>query len=353
MTITGHWFEPYSSTRCQASVVFLGNRYELRIDGESVRQGVGADFIVSDRLGNMPRRLSWSDEAVFETADNVAVDQWLRDNDHASGRSLLLHQIEKSWKWAVVGSLLTVAIGFSAFRWGLPVLSTKIAEKLPVSVHEAISTQTMATLDRFILQESETAEVAQAEIRDRFADMVAKLPPHEFSFKLHFRQMKGIPNAMALPGGDVIVTDALLKLVEHSDELDSVLLHEMGHVIERHGLEHAVQTSAVSVIAALAFGDLSGVGEIGVGMPVFLLQSSYSRQRESEADSFALARMGELEKDPRHFASLITRLGGSEGEEDSSDNQERGPAYFSSHPHAAERAKKALQASKELGFPQP
>ena len=353
MTLTGYWFEPNSSTRHEASLVFLGDRYELRINGESVRQGVGAEFAVSDRLGNMPRRLSWADDAVFETADNAAIDQWLSDNDHAGSGGQLIHQFERSWKWAAVGSVLTVVIGFSAFRWGLPALSSKIADNLPVAVHEAISQQTMATLDRFILQESETDEVAQAEITARFMDMVGKLPPNEFSFKLHFRQMKDTPNAMALPGGDIIVTDALLELVEHSDELDSVLLHEMGHVIERHGLQHAVQASAVSIIVALAFGDLSGIGEIGVGVPIFLLQSSYSRNREAEADSFAFTRMGELGKDPRHFASVITRLGGSGDKEDSTDDEESGPAYFSSHPHAAERAIKALEASKELGFPQP
>ena len=149
----------------------------------------------------------------------------------------------------------------------------------------------MATLDRFLFKKSEADAADKAEINKRFIDMVAELPANEFSFKLHFRQMKDIPNAMALPGGDVVVTDALLELVENSDELDSILLHEMGHVIERHGLQHAVQASAVSVIVALAFGDLSGIGEIGVGVPVFLLQSSYSRRRETEADTFAFARM--------------------------------------------------------------
>jgi len=353
MTVTGHWFEPNSSTRHDASMVLLGDRYELRVNDELVRQGEGDDFTISDRLGNMPRRLSWADDTSFETTDNKAIDRWLSDSNHSGAQSLRIHQLERSWKWAAAGAVLTVAIGFSAFRWGLPALSTKIAQSLPVSVHESISRQTMTTLDRFIFEQSETSESEQAEIRDRFVSMVAALPANEFSFKLHFRQMNDIPNAMALPGGDVIVTDALLALVEHPDELDSVLLHEMGHVIERHGLQHAVQASAVSVIVALAFGDLSGIGEIGVGVPVFLLQSSYSRHRETEADAFAFARMGELGKDPKYFARIISRLGSVDSEEDRTDDGERRPAYFSSHPHSTERAINAVEASKALGFPQP
>lgn len=353
MNLPGHWFEPNSSTRHDADLIFLGDRYELRIDGKPVRQGNAGDFSVSDRLGNLPRRLSWDDDAVFETIDNDAIDTWLSQNGHTGSRGLLIHSLEKSWKWAAVGCVLTVAIVFGAFRWGLPSLSRNIANNVPVSVHESLSKQTLETLDRFILEESEVGAAEQAEIRERFEEMVAALPANEFSFKLHFRQMKNIPNAMALPGGDVIVTDQLLALVEHPDELDSILLHEMGHVVERHGLQHAVQASAVSVVVALAFGDLSGIGEVGVGLPVFLLQSSYSRSRETEADAFAFARMGELGKDPKHFASVIKRLGGPAGAEDSSEDEERAPAYFSSHPHSAERAIKAMEASKELGFPRP
>ncbi|MFK7853778.1 MAG: M48 family metallopeptidase [Granulosicoccus sp.] len=353
MILAGHWFEPDSSTRHDADLVFLGDRYELRIDGKSIRQGNASDFSVSDRLGNLPRRLSWNDDAVFETTNNDAIDAWLDEHGHSGSRGLLIHHLEKSWKWAAVGCVLTVAIVFGAFRWGLPSVSKNIADNVPVSVHESLSKQTLETLDRFILEESEVDIAEQVEIRARFEEMVAALPAHDFSFKLHFRRMKDIPNAMALPGGDVIVTDELLDLVQHPDELDSILLHEMGHVVERHGLQHAVQASAVSVVVALAFGDLSGIGEVGVGLPVFLLQSSYSRHRETEADAFAFARMGELGKDPKYFASVITRLGGSAEEEDSSEDEERAPAYFSSHPHSAERAIKAMKASKELGFPRP
>ena len=350
MTVTGYWFDADSSTRHAASLLVFGNRYELHINGERLRQGAGDELSVSDRLGNMPRRLHWPDDAVFETTDNASIDQWLTEVGHRSAAGLRIHQFERSWKWAGFGAVLAVLIGFATVRWGLPALSSSVADNLPASVHESISRQTLATLDRLFLDESKVNELEQADIRERFFAMADALPANEFTFKLHFRQMGEVPNAMALPGGDIIVTDALVDLVEHPDELDSVLLHEMGHVLERHGLQHAVRASAVSVVIALAFGDLSGVGEIAVGVPVFLLQSSYSRKLESEADAFAFDQMGKLGKDPRHFADMITRLG-SEVPADQEDDEERGPAYFSSHPHTADRADKARQASRDLGFP--
>ena len=45
-----------------------------------------------------------------------------------------------------------------------------------------------------------------------------------------------------------------------------------------------------------------------MGVPVFLLQSSYTRKSEAEADEFAFSEMAELGKDPKHFADIIIRL---------------------------------------------
>ncbi len=51
-------------------------------------------------------------------------------------------------------------------------------------------------------------------------------------------------NAFALPGGIVIVTDQLMQLAEHDDEILAVLAHEIGHVKHRHVLRGLPQDSA-------------------------------------------------------------------------------------------------------------
>ncbi|MBZ5625688.1 MAG: M48 family metallopeptidase [Acidobacteriia bacterium] len=45
-------------------------------------------------------------------------------------------------------------------------------------------------------------------------------------------------NAFALPGGQILVTDAMLGFVQSDDELAEVLGHEMAHVDLRHAVEH-------------------------------------------------------------------------------------------------------------------
>jgi predicted Zn-dependent protease len=45
-------------------------------------------------------------------------------------------------------------------------------------------------------------------------------------------------NALALPGGQILVTDAMLGFVQSDSELAEILGHEMAHVDLRHAVEH-------------------------------------------------------------------------------------------------------------------
>src|SRR5260370_41023208 len=60
---------------------------------------------------------------------------------------------------------------------------------------------------------------------------------HPFQFLLvHEKQ----PNAFAVPGGNVYVTDSLMKFVRNPEELAGVLCHETYHVIH-HDVLHLYQ----------------------------------------------------------------------------------------------------------------
>ena len=360
--ISGYWFEANSSTRHAARINVHDSHYTLSVDEQVRLQGDVHELDVSDRMGSMARRLSWPDGAVFETTDNDAVDEFLRHTNHRGARTLVLHHFERSWRWVVVGIVVAIGVSFASIRWGLPAAAEHIADALPVSAHETVSIGTMATLDKIMLEPSNLDAAKKTEIRERFDKLTNAVPSNDFTLTLHFRNMLGTPNAFALPGGDIVVTDALVNLVQHPDELDSVMLHEIGHVLEHHGMQHVVQASALSLVLALALGDLSGIGEVAVGVPVFLLQSSYSRKSEAEADEFAFSEMAELGKDPKHFADIIIRLSEfgdrrkirkeaeREDTDPESESEESPGDYFSSHPDSRKRAQRALEVSRELGF---
>ncbi len=346
MSISGYWFDPDSSTRREASLdIIEGGGYCLYIDAELTDKGQLSSLAVSDRLGDMPRRFTWPDDGLFETRDNDAVDVALSGSAHKGSRSLFLHRLESSWGWVVTALVVTVLFSYVGIRYGLPAASESIARSLPTSFNASVSAQALDALDRFIFEESETDDARQREVQTQFDELLLALPATDVDFTLHFRAMGGIANAMALPGGDVVVTDAFLDLIEHPQELDSVLLHEIGHVLEYHGMTQVIRSSALTVIVTLAFGDLSAVGDIAVGVPIFIMQNSYSQVAESEADDFAFARMQEMGKDPKYFADIILRM--SEQEYIETEGNEES-SYFSSHPDSQVRARKAFEASERM-----
>ncbi len=116
-------------------------------------------------------------------------------------------------------------------------------------------------------------------------------------------------NAFALPGGKVGVYTGLLTLAENDAELATVIGHEVGHVIARHGAERMSEAMVMSGVGALgaavvetktenpqmkqmfelAYG---GVATLGRVLP-------QSRSNESEADRMGALYAAKAGYDPR------------------------------------------------------
>jgi Zn-dependent protease with chaperone function len=114
------------------------------------------------------------------------------------------------------------------------------------------------------------------------------------------------PNAFALPGGVVIVTDEMLRMLEGRDDvLIGVLGHELGHVQRRHGMRVLVQTTLIGAVASALWGDISTVL---AAAPALLGQSAYSREFEREADDDAIDLLRANGLSPTVMIELFERL---------------------------------------------
>jgi Zn-dependent protease with chaperone function len=94
-----------------------------------------------------------------------------------------------------------------------------------------------------------------------------------------------LANAMALPGGLIVVTQGLLDQVESENELAFVLGHELGHFKNRDHLRALGRGIVVSLFFAMITGN--DVGGIGVTVADLTLKG-FSRGQESKADAFGL-----------------------------------------------------------------
>ena len=138
-------------------------------------------------------------------------------------------------------------------------------------------------------------------------------------------------NAFALPGGFIFTTSSILKLCNYNeDELAFILGHEMGHVVKWHIFNRTIANSSLNFISMVSRP--SGLlGNVAVRAINSLMQNSYSREQELEADSFGATLMYAAGFNPQASITVLQRLGANEPSSSGYFN------YFSTHPLAKER----------------
>lgn len=144
-------------------------------------------------------------------------------------------------------------------------------------------------------------------------------------------------NAVALPGGRVLIFDQLVQEAKSPDELAGVLAHEIGHVRKRHVMQALLRQFGLSILLSGANSDLGGtLGGVAT--------MGYSRKAEREADAWSRGRLAAADISPAATAAFFGRL---RKLDPTAGNKQLG--YLNSHPDPGEREQafaKAVQAGK-------
>ncbi len=115
--------------------------------------------------------------------------------------------------------------------------------------------------------------------------LVRHWPDTPYRFRVEIDDSE-IANAMALPGGLIIVTQGLLDQVESENELAFVLGHELGHFKNRDHLRALGRGIVISLFFAVVTGnDVAGIGIKAADLTL----RGFSRRQETQADEFGLA----------------------------------------------------------------
>ena len=126
-------------------------------------------------------------------------------------------------------------------------------------------------------------------ILDPIAARIAGVADPQYDFPFHFILVhEAQPNAFAVPGGNVYVTDSLMKFVQNKEELAGVLCHETSHDIHHDVINEnskAQTTGAIiGIVGAITGISNSGFGQLGENMLYTLRTNGFSRSVESAAD---------------------------------------------------------------------
>ena len=217
-----------------------------------------------------------------------------------------------------------------------------IVTSLPVSIE-----QKLGSLYSSIYEDSEVtpAGTALQSMLDRLAD---EIPSNKISgqphpeYKVHI-----IPetreNAMALPGGNIVIFSALVQGAGSENELAFVLAHELGHFANRDHLRGLGRRLVLLAASAALFGGESRVS--GLIMNSLLnVEMKFSQHQESAADLWALDLLNRRYGHVAGATDFFKRM---------SNQEKRGRFlyYFATHPfpeHRIKNLEKMIQGEKYL-----
>ena len=151
---------------------------------------------------------------------------------------------------------------------------------------------------------------------------------------------RGMVNAFALPGGNVVLFTELIAVCENAEELAGVIAHEIAHVKLDHIRRKLMREVGISIAVSIVGG--SAGGEAARQVASILASSSYGRQLENEADEQAVTYLARAGIDPNGLAELLNRIAGQDEE------LPEGAYWFSSHPNPNERVRSIREKAWSL-----
>lgn len=318
------------------------NEIELII-GESRKLIPLSDCTMEAPLGKTRRVILLPDQARLETDYLDAFDELYHETHKGIGLNLV-HIMERKWKW-VFSSIAGMAVfTFSFVVWGIPLIALFLAYYFPSAWNEALENQVMEALDNKLMNVTYLKTSEQKERREWFDEMVKDFPS-EFTYKLEFRSSDTIgANAFALPNGTIIATDDFIYLTESREEFEAVMAHEIGHVIHRHSIQMVLRNSGLFMFIAVIVGDFATASSLAVGIPTLLLENSYSRSFEQDADEVSGNWLLEKYQTTEAMESILLKL-------ESTDENLSIPEILSSHPETNKRVEKLRKLALEFDDP--
>ena len=340
-------------------VTAVGLRANASIDGEvlAIESENGA-FFARWNLSDIRLIIDSGSDSMVRLRCGFAGDERLTLADAdilvtLTARCPKLRRTTPGWRTALRSTLLWAAVAIVSlvllFKVVIPELAAQFAAIVPQSweqrIGERIAEQIIGTLS---LLESNSAAVGSCrggsaqEALDKLAARLSAeaVPPPLITLRVV--DLKAA-NALALPGGQILIFRGLLEFAEHGDELSGVLAHEIGHVILRHPLEVAIKAASVSILASLIVGDIAG-GVAIAGVGAVLLTAAYTQNAERDADSLGIELLNNAGLDSLRLADLFERFGREAHE------PEGALSLLSSHPLSQERAQTA-RALAQAGRP--
>ena len=190
--------------------------------------------------------------------------------------------IKNSFNWKIIsaGALILLLFFYTVFKIIPYYFVDQFADIIPLEWEETIGD---AVLSTFPVEKNPDPRV-MALLTDTLRLLKqSKVEETPYNLKVFILPTEQI-NALALPGGNIIIFEGLLKITESPEEIAGLLAHEAQHIFLKHSTRGILQNLASGIFITLVRGDANAVMESVVGIAGQLNTLGFSRKMETEAD---------------------------------------------------------------------
>ncbi len=262
---------------------------DIPFRGAELRLGGAADRLVFISNAAKP---GWS---VYTDDRSIVADPLLAQQPELVA-TLSAMRRKRAGGWVTAALIAIVLLGLPlALLFNIDIFAGMAARRIPPDWEEGLGKRVFAQYEIGAQLLEDKAVAAQLK---KLTDPLEKqIRDPRYPFRFHIAKDSAI-NAFALPGGYVVINSELILRARTADELQGVLAHEMSHVTEQHGLRAVITSAGVLLIAQTLLGDVVGLAAtLGSAAPL-LLNQSYSRSFEKQADKRGVEVLQRAHIDP-------------------------------------------------------
>ena len=243
-----------------------------------------------------------------------------------------------NWKLYSVGILVLIFSAYVFIKTVPSFLADQMVEKIPIEWEVTVGQSILKMLPVVQKPDQEVIKVLQ----DTVDFLKQSLPGNPYDLKVYILPVEQV-NALALPGGPIVIFEGLIDKAESPEELAGVLAHEIQHILLRHSTRGILRNLAKSMLVTLFLGDVNSVMEGIVQLAGQLETLGLSREMEAEADQKGMELILAANIDPHGMIRIFKKLMQEDfsqkklpkGKPVSEENDLS--SYFSTHPSSQNR----------------
>lgn len=239
----------------------------------------------------------------------------------------------------ILGSVLIFSL--FAYRYSLNLAIPMVVNVFPVSWEQEIGENSYQALNKSVFEKTGLSATRVERLKSQASQIALANGFESPQILFHKSELIGA-NALAFPGGPIVVTDDLVELLQDDNLIVSVIAHEFAHIQERHSLQQIIEILGVAAATSVILGSNDMFLEEASVVGIDLWASKKSRAFEKEADLLALKYMETAKLDRAVFARALEKLTehycsstNSKSVQNCMEQSKSG--WFASHPSGTER----------------